>query len=691
MMLFLTCAVMACATSAGNETRKQEVVNYIQSLAKSDGGYGWEDQYDGHLTPTFAAIGVLYHLDALPDDRSRLAEYVKTHHPQRGPNKEAGPSGAEMRDLVYQQIQALTWLGAEASAFNDEVAAWKSQAGKLANYERGGNPVFMQEMMTLACRRLLGIPQDEEMKSYILERRRDNGSFNNVPAGDGGDGNILNTYWGVYALSLLGETGMEEQTVKWLQDCQVENGGFTHQPNPKIGVNDDVAYAWAAVKALKTLGAAPANKEACVDYLLSLQNPDGGFGNRPGWPSTPMASYYAIEALAELDALHRLDEGRKKRETVEEPVDFDGYKIFTVQFQAHGVGSPKEAVYMADRFGIDLWGAKSAMKEWLEEAQRIADEKQVKTLFFYADEDHDTELKVEGFGTFSHVLDLAFPPDAEVAYKMGEIDWETYQSKYLEPLLANNGFLMLQILNNEPLSRILIDESINRKGYSAISTIHFSQNFLFWLPHLNQYRYKLPLVALQDAHGPETWWWMHELAAYRNLFIAKEPTYEGLMQALKNNWIVAVRHDEVSGHKTRMLGGAPGVQDYIKAHENEWRWWNDETSEMAKPLAVVTILKPGDKFEAAAPESGVTVRIRTRWAGVRQNIKTPEVRLDRLEIDGVAATCEYKERKSRNATADAYYTYHMPSCAKGNHEAKAYVTEIATGKTETIVERFVCE
>src|SRR5690606_26224176 len=121
-------------------------------------------------------------------------EYVKTHHPQRGPNKEAGPSGAEMRDLVYQQIQALTWLGAEASAFNDEVAAWKSQAGKLANYERGGNPVFMQEMMTLACRRLLGIPQDEEMKSYILERRRDNGSFNNVPAGDGGDGNILNTY-----------------------------------------------------------------------------------------------------------------------------------------------------------------------------------------------------------------------------------------------------------------------------------------------------------------------------------------------------------------------------------------------------------------------------------------------------------------------------------------------------------------
>lgn len=692
LVLCMVCAGFGCSQTAGNETRKNEIENYIQGkLAKTDGGYGWEDQYDGHLTPTFATVGVLYHLDALPADRGALAEYVKTHHPQKGPNKEAGPSGAEMRNLVYQQIQALAWLGDDASEFTEDVSEWKSQAGKLANYEKGRNPVFMQELMTPACRHLLGLDQDESVTPYILERRRDNGSFNNVPASDGGDGNIINTYWGLYGLSLLSDSlGLEDETIAWLQDCQMENGGFTHQPNPEIGVNDDVAYTWSAVKALKIMGAVPANKKACVNYLLSLQNPDGGFGNRPGWPSTPMATYYAVETLSELDALDKLDGRNKKEEATDDAVNFDGYKIFTVQYQAHGVGSPKEAVYMAERFGIDLWGAKGATKEWLEEAQKIADEKNVKTVFFYSDEDHDTDLKIEGQGSFSHILDLSFPADGDFTYQMGEIGWDEYQSRYLKPLLDADGSLLLQVSNNEPLSRILLDESVNRNGYSAIATIHFSQNFLFWLPHLNQYRYKLPLVALQDAHGPETWWWMHELAAYRNLFIAREATYESLNQALKNNWIVAVRHDEVSDHKTRMLGGAPGVQEFIKSKENEWRWWNDDTSEMVKPLAVVTIVEPGDQFETAVPEKGVAVRIRARWEGVRQNIKQPEVKLDRLEIDGKEAQCQYSERKFRNTISDAYYTYDMPACSAGEHEAKAYVTEIKTGKTEMIVERFTC-
>src|SRR3546814_16462032 len=87
-----------------------------------------------------------------------------------------------------------------------------------------------------------------------------------------------------------------------------------------------------------------------------------------------------------------------------------------------------------------------------------------------------------------------------------------------------NGALLLQISNNEPLTRIMLDEAARGNSHSAISTIHFSQNFLFFLPWLYQYRHDLPFIALQDAHGQESWWWIHELTGYRTLFTAPEAT-----------------------------------------------------------------------------------------------------------------------------------------------------------------------
>ena len=65
-------------------TWKKEILSYTKSLAKSDGGYGWEDQPDSHLTPTFAVTGILHDIDELPIDNHPLIEFIRTHHPQFG-------------------------------------------------------------------------------------------------------------------------------------------------------------------------------------------------------------------------------------------------------------------------------------------------------------------------------------------------------------------------------------------------------------------------------------------------------------------------------------------------------------------------------------------------------------------------------------------------------------------------------
>ncbi|HEX5553527.1 MAG TPA: prenyltransferase/squalene oxidase repeat-containing protein [Chitinophagaceae bacterium] len=698
---------------------KENVLGYISSLAKRDGGYGWKGQPDSHLTPTFAAIGILYDLDHLPDKgrKTQLVKFVRTHHPQYGADairallykgehhvtylgaewkkgSEAGSSGSEMRDLIYQQIQSILWLGGDAGNYDPLVRIWKSQAGNLANYEKHDYPVLYQDMMTPVCRHLLGMEMTDSSATtaYLRSRRRKNGSFNNAPSGDGGDGNVLNTYWSLYALNSLGtKDSLQNETIRWLQSCQLKGGGFTHQPHPVIGVNDEVAYSWAAVKALQLLAAKPANEAACVRYLLSLRNSDGGFGNRPGLPSTPMSTYYAVDALKALDAFSDLEHAKAlKHQDKKTKKDFKGLHIYTVQFEAPGVGSPLEAVMLADSLHIQLWGCKNGPDGWVARAQKIADEKKVPVTFFIADEPYGKYVHVNGMGSFGHILDFMSPADVKLPSIGRDPAWQTYDKHYVQPLLRSNGALLLQISNNEPLARMLLDESVSSGGYGAISTIHFDQNFLFWCPYLYQYRYQLPFVALQDAHGIESWWWTDELLGYRTLFLAKEPTYQAMMKALKDNLVVAVRHDALSKYATRILGGAPGVQEYMRSHQDAWKWWGRDSTELIRPWAAITVLRPEDSFEVAHPDQGVNIRIRCWWHASRPVLKTPVVKLKDLRIDDIPVKPRYIEKKDRRGRlADCYYLYPIAKLSEGTHVIKVRLTNTEDHTERVMTKTFV--
>lgn len=677
-------------------TWKNSTLNYIQhQLAKPDSGYGWQDQYDSHLTPTFAVMGILYDLGELPADKEKLIAFIKTHHPQHGRNIEAGPSGTEERNLVYQQMQSIVWLKGDISSFKKQVLAWKPQNNKVSNFEDHGYPVFEQELMTPVCRSLLNVSLDDisqHFSSYIQSRRRDNGSFNNAPASAGGDGNIINTYWGIYAWKLLKETDdKKQQTSDWIKSCQLKNGGFTHQPNPAIGGNDEVAYTWAAIKALQLLSAEPADKAACIRYLISLHNNDGGFGNQPGLPSTPMSTYYAIDALKTLNGFSVLDTAHFANHPSKKAEDLTGLKVFSVQFEASGVGSPSEAVMLADSLHIKLWGTKNATSEWRATAQKIADEQKVPVTFFQSDEAYSKTVSVAGFGTFSHVMDFIAPPGVNKELNLDGSSWQSYRNSFIEPLLKDNGSLILQITNNEPLGRMILDESVQKGGFAAISTIHFGQNFSFWLPWLHQYRYQLPFIALQDAHGTQSWWWVNELAAFRTLFLGKTGSYEELMQALKNNWVVAVRHDSVSDYKTRMLGGAAGVQSYFHSMQDTWKWWKEEATGLNIPWAAITVITKKDSFEVARPENGVNIRVRCWWNSIRQALKEPVVTLEALKIDNVVVKPEYVELKDkRGGLTDSYYLYSVQKPLSGKHVIEATLKNVPDNAIRKMTKTYNC-
>jgi hypothetical protein len=678
--------------AAGPPVWAGATLKYLEGLRRPDGGYAWEDQPDSHLTPTFAAIGCYHALRQDPPQRKALAEFVRTHHPFAIKKLER-----DLRMFEYQQIQGLVWLGEDASDFAARVRTWTRPSAYPTVYERHGYPVFQLEITAFTCRELLGLPTGDlapQFVEYVVGRRRANGSFNNTPASDGGDGHVMNTWWGLEALRAVGRSGEKRQeTVAWLQACQRPGGGFTYRPNADAGGVDDAAYTWAAARALKHLGAAPADREACVRYLYSLRGADGGFADRPGWASNAVATYYALDALEALGALASAPAASAAPAAAPRPAPLPGdLKVFTIQIEAHGHGSPAEAVELARALRVHLWGAKNAEAGWIARAQAIADRRKVPVRFFVANEEYGTFVTVPGLGTYSHTSDVAAPAGADFGPSLAgpeAVSWEDFRTRRLAPLQKAGGRLVWQFGENEELVRIYLDDSVERGGYAAISTFHFGNpDFTNSEPFLYRWRHRLAMVALQDAHGGEPWWWGDMTAGFRTLFLAAEPTWAAWLDALKRDWVVAVRRDAVTGQRLRMHGGAPGVQDFVREHQRQWQWWDNP--DIQRPLASVVAVTPADQFEAARPQAGVTVRVRCQWDNTAQGLpKTPVAELVRLAVDGRRVQPSLVEKKNnKKQLSDHYYEFHIASPAAGRHTATATVRVIRTGAQADVTTEF---
>jgi prenyltransferase beta subunit len=670
------------------------VTVYLERLSRPDGGYAWEDQNESHLTPTFAVIGGYRVMGRMPPDKGRLAEFVRAHHPSHLKRFEQ-----EHRVFEYQQAQSLVWLDEDPSTLRDAVRAWSRPLEYMKQYERHGYPVFQSEASVFQSRRLLGLPVDElnpAFIEYLDTRRRSNGSFNNTPTADGGDGHIMSTWWGLEALHTLGRADERKaETIQWLRACQRANGGFCYQPEPDFGGVEDVAFTWSAVRALRRLGAEPVQRDACVAWLLSLANEDGGFAGRPGWASNPLTTWYALDALDALDgldgldALHTLatlDSTTTQTRTAPARSLPPDLKVFSIQIEAHGEGSPAEAVDLARALRIHLWGAKNSRPGWIERAQFLADRQGVPVRFFVSNEEYGTWVDMPGFGTYSHTSDIIAPAGSEFGPSLadrGVVTWPEFRRDRLDPLWKADGRLIWQFGENEETVWLYIDDSLRRGGYAAISTFHFGNpDFTISEPFLHCYRGQIPYIALQDAHGAEPWWFADMTTGFRTVFLAREPTWQSWLEALRENRVAAIRHDAASRFQTWMHAGSRDVLEFVRHHEPDWRWWDNPA--IQRPWVSIVVVGPDDKFEVARPEQGILIRVRCAWQNTTHGLpRTPMAELIRLTVDDVEVLptlVRVPSPRPRQAPfADHYHHLHLPKPAPGRHAVRAEVRVLATG------------
>jgi hypothetical protein len=683
----LASAAGATAIPAG---QKPAILKYLETLARADGGYAFADEPHSAVTPTFAAVACCRLLKEEPPQKSAIGAFVRSHYPLQ----EARHKDRPLHRFDFEQIQTLLWLGQDVESFRPEVESWTGPSRYTTSYEHGGNPVFQNEVAALCCREMLGVAgaDSREWRDYILARRRANGTFNNTPAADGSDGHVVNTWWGLTALKVLKESAMQsEETVRWLRSCQRTGGGFTYAPRAEIGAVDHVVYTWAAVHALHALNAKPADRSGCIAYLRSLWNEDGGSGDRPGTPSNPLATWQALEALQLLGAMpERPRQTRRAKKQL--PA---GLKVFTIQIEAPGWGSPAEAVEMARALRIHLWGAKNSEPGWVARAQEIAKERKAPVTFFVANEEYGTYVTVPGLGTYSHLSDLAVPDGVDFGRPMSDpkspTPWPKFRDERIGALQRARGRMVWQFNENEELSRVLLDEAVERGTYAAISSFHFGkENFLQTQPFLNRYRGLLPFIGLQDAHGRESWWWGDVLAAFRTVFLAKEPTWEAWLEALREDHVVSIRHDTVTQFETQYAGSSNEVREFVRRHEREWRWWGNQPERILRPLASVVPVTPEDRFDVGRPEKGVAVRIRCWWATTNLGgpLK-PVTELAELKVDGAVVKPEFIQKKTeRGGLSDCYHLWPIAEPTRGKHTAVATVRRTETGEMVKVAAEF---
>ena len=364
-----------------------------------------------------------------------------------------------------------------------------------------------------------------------------------------------------------------------------------------------------------------------------------------------------------------------------------GLKIFSIQVESHGTGSPAEAVELARSLKIDLWGAKNGKPGWTARFRKIAAEKKVPVTIFTADEEYGTWVNIPGLGTYSHTSDLVAPVDADIGPPLGTraappapVSWAEFRARRLAPLEKGGGRLIWQFGENEELVRMFLDDSVERRGFAAISTYHFGNpDFMNTEPFLNRWRGRIPFIGLQDAHGPEPWWFSDQTSGFRTLFLASEPTWDGWLNALQQNWTVAVRRDVWTKGKTWMHSGSDEVLEFVRAREKEWRWWDNPG--ISRPMVSIVPVRSTDEFESDRPESGVNIRVRCAWENTPQGLlKAPISELVKLTLDGREATPTLISRQRPNGLFDEYsHHFAVPAdTPRGKHSAAAIVRVLAT-------------
>lgn len=124
--------------------------------------------------------------------------------------------------------------------------------------------------LTTVILKLIGYHEFNHICEWILRQQNEDGGFNI------GRSDIQSTYYAVESLNYIDDSLIKnkDDILNFTNRCKTIEGLFTYTP---ISYPPYIESIHSGVKIFEILGKVPENKESIVDFVLKLQNSDGGF------------------------------------------------------------------------------------------------------------------------------------------------------------------------------------------------------------------------------------------------------------------------------------------------------------------------------------------------------------------------------------------------------------------------------
>jgi len=436
------------------------------------------------------------------------------------------------------------------------------------------------------------IDNPELAREFIAARQSAGGGFvdayrTETPP-DPSAAHVVITYHAVMALQTLGlDVPRRDACIAFIQACQTPDGGFRWSPTQGAHSNQaDAWYTWAAVRALDALGAnKPREPDRCVAWINSLQNPDGGFGDRPGWDSRLYSTYYAVHALQILTGDANKGIVAKRLARTVETIPDGVYQIFQAHLKSAPDlgGSQSDMVDEVQKMGLHLVGAKT---EDVTAARARAQEKGYRLEVLANPENYSHKLHWLGGDPADHVSNWLIPPrmtsdesrqwaQAHTAGRTGP-PWDAFKEQVIRPALKLGTVFYPELDFSMTNAYMVYDDGLDgQPGYNAfLAALGWpAWDWIRQTPYRERWVGKLPALADGDAHG-DLAKWRSRPEKQRVLYLAASHELEHFLDACRHGRTVCVIRDprEPQG---AVLYGAPPAVAYVKRHWAQWQWWTD--------------------------------------------------------------------------------------------------------------------
>ena len=473
----------------------------------------------------------------------------------------------------------------------------------------------------------------QELEQFILDRQAPNGGFVDVRTAEGEptdqETHIAHTFHAVAALRLLNRAVPHtDRCIRFSQQCQIVAaeqvdrelgvGGFRFDSDDdRPGNYPDAYYTYAALQVLNLLHARPLAAGDCKTWLLSLQNHDGGFGDRPGWRSRLYSTYYALHSLALLGdsheasdrsspkpstikpqsahsllsiagrnlfgRLHRAIPSRRVAVSRSPELTDSSLKIYQGLFKSPVV-TPKDLDGLRRR-GFDLLGMKTDDFSTATPFQKRGQRPVIEPSIVLCPEAYSHRLRRAGGAVLHHVGNFTLNPSwtesqrgiwkAADAAGRETLTWPEYQQQVLKPLQKNGSLCYPEQDFEFEFALSAYDDGVyGQSGYNAMQVgFNWSpRDFVRVFPWRERYTDKLPTIADADSHG-DLKKWSPQLDHTRHLYIARGSSYTHFQEAARDGRVVCVVTG-VEGVKSGVsYYGPPAAVRFVKARVNHWKWW----------------------------------------------------------------------------------------------------------------------